>query len=170
MLNIYNIEKSNSVNGNGERFVIWVQGCDLGCKGCWNRDSWSFEKRILKSVDEVFEEILAQPNLDGVTFTGGEPFLQESELTKIAKRVKAKTNLSIQVFTGFRLEEIAGSPLLKEIDTLVAGRYGEEQKVYNFSDTIWEFDNESVEVEICEDGSLVVTGYPQDEFLKDLKI
>lgn len=38
------------------------------------------------------------------------------------------------------------------------------------SDTIWEFDNESVEVEICEDGSLVVTGYPQDEFLKDLKI
>lgn len=133
MLNIYNIEKSNSVNGNGERFVIWVQGCDLGCKGCWNRDSWSFEKRILKSADEVFEEILAQPNLDGVTFTGGEPFLQESELTKIAKRVKAKTNLNIQVFTGFRLEEIAGSPLLKEIDTLVAGRYGEEQRVYNFS-------------------------------------
>lgn len=170
MLNIYNIEKSNYVNGNGNRFVIWVQGCDLGCKGCWNQESWSFEPKILKSTDEIFKEILNQPNLDGVTFTGGEPFLQDNELTELAKRIKGETNLTIQVFTGFKLEEIKTSPLLEEIDILVSGRYGYQQKVYTFSDSIWEYDNESIEIDICEDGHLIVTGYPEDDFLKDLRV
>jgi anaerobic ribonucleoside-triphosphate reductase activating protein len=169
MLNLYNIEKSNFVNGSGKRFVIWVQGCSLGCRGCWNQDSWSFEPNILKSCDEIFGEIVAQPHLDGVTFTGGEPFLQQIKLAKLAKMIKSKTNLNIQVFTGFRLEEIKDSPLLDEVDIVVAGRYGQKQRVYSFSDASWEFDNESVEILIERDGSLNITGYPQDEFLEELR-
>jgi len=169
MLNIYNIKKSNFVNGRGNRYVIWLQGCNLGCKGCWNRDSWSFEDNILMSCDELFEDIIKQKAIEGVTFSGGEPFLQDEKLSQLAKKIKSQTKLSIYVFSGFRLEEIKESPLLKYIDTLVAGRYGEQQIVYNFDKDIWKFDNESIEVEICENGELVVTGYPSDTFLEDLK-
>ena len=34
------IEHSCSIYGPNSRTVVWVQGCNLGCKGCWNKDLW----------------------------------------------------------------------------------------------------------------------------------
>ena len=42
----------SAANGPGERFVLWVQGCPLACPGCWNPDTWAFERRDLRSVEE----------------------------------------------------------------------------------------------------------------------
>ena len=134
MLNIYHIETSNHVNGHGNRFVLWLQGCDLGCQGCWNKETWSFEKNILKSVEEVFSEIRKSKNLDGVTFSGGEPFLQAGELSKLAKKIKTYTNLSLQIFTGFELDELRDQnqkELLEYTDVLVAGRFDSTKKNNN---------------------------------------
>ena len=33
--------ESSQVNGPGRRAVIWVQGCSLGCTGCFNKRSHS---------------------------------------------------------------------------------------------------------------------------------
>jgi anaerobic ribonucleoside-triphosphate reductase activating protein len=161
MIDIYRIEKSNYVNGDDNRFVVWVQGCDLGCKGCWNSETWEFKKRNLFSAEDIFKQI--PKNCEGVTFTGGEPFQQDLELLELAKMVKSR-KLSLQVFTGFRLSEIENSPLLKYVDVLVSGRYGEEQKIYGN----WEFQRD-VEVDIDIDGNLTITGYPENSFLKGLK-
>ncbi|EJF06045.1 organic radical activating enzyme [Thiovulum sp. ES] len=161
MLNIYNIEKSNFVNGEGDRFVVWVQGCDLGCVGCWNSETWDKNPKNLMSADEVFSQI--PQNCDGVTFTGGEPFQQEEALLELAKLVKSR-GFHLQVFTGYRLDEIENSPLLKFADVLVSGRYGEEQKIYGD----WNFERE-IEVDISESGELTITGYPKDKFIKGLK-
>lgn len=165
MINIYHIEKSNLVNGNGNRFVVWVQGCSLGCPGCWNVETWDSSPNILLSADDIFSQI--PENCEGVTFTGGEPFQQDRELVPLAKLVKER-GLSLQVFTGYRLDEVENSPLLPYVDILVAGRYGEEQKIYNFGLDSWEFDRD-IEVDIDEDGNLTITGYPSNKFLKDLK-
>ena len=175
MLNIYHIEKFNYVNGNGCRYVLWLQGCNLGCKGCWNKETWSFEENILKSVDEVFEKIKEiKDKIDGVTFTGGEPMLQAKELIKLAKKIK-KINLSIQIFTGFELEELNNEQkeLLKYTDVLVAGRFDEtkennNQKVYCFNEE-WIFNNSDVEIDILDDGTIKLTGYPTNNLIKEIK-
>ena len=180
MLNIYHIETSNYVNGNGNRYVLWLQGCDLGCIGCWNQQTWSFEDNIVKSVDEVFEEILdLKDTLDGVTFSGGEPFLQASELSLLAEKIKKHTELTIQIFSGFEYEELLKSEdkkLLSYIDVLVAGRFDEtkennNQKVYilNDSNDLWEFDNGNVEIEIDDNSTIKITGYPTDSLIHEIK-
>jgi anaerobic ribonucleoside-triphosphate reductase activating protein len=161
MINVFAIEKSNFVNGDGNRFVLWVQGCSLGCVGCWNGETWDKNPKNLMSSEKIFSQI--PKNCEGVTFTGGEPFEQDLELLELAKLIKSK-GLHLQVFTGFRLEEIENSPLLEFVDVLVSGRYGEEQKIYGN----WDFQRE-IEVDISENGELTLTGYPKDKFIKDLK-
>jgi len=165
VINVHTFEKANYVNGNGKRFVLWVQGCDLACKGCWNSETWDKSPKNLISAEELFSEIPS--DCEGVTFTGGEPFQQDLELVKLAQLVK-DANLSLQIFTGYRLDEVKNSPLLKYVDILVTGRYGEEQKIYSFSEESWDFQRD-IEVDIDEDGNLTVTGYPKDIFLKGLK-
>lgn len=180
MLNIYNIEKSNYVNGNGCRYVIWLQGCNLSCPSCWNKQTWNFKEKLIKSVDEVFFEILdLKDKIEGVTFSGGEPFLQAKELSILAKKIKKETNLSIQIFTGFEKNELIKEDhlnLLKYTDILISGRFDENiknnnQTLYllnNLTD-IWEFNNTDVEIDIDDDLNIKITGYPTNELIKEIK-
>ncbi len=180
MLNIYNIEKFNYVNGNGCRYVLWLQGCDLACHSCWNKQTWSFNEKTLLSVDEIFSQILNIKNkIDGVTFSGGEPFLQSKDLSLLAKKIKNETNLSLQIFTGFEKDELINEDqknLLKYTDILISGRFDENiennnQKLYllNNQTDIWEFNNSDVEIEIDDDLNIKITGYPTNELIKELK-
>ena len=180
MLNIYHIETANHVNGNGCRYVLWLQGCDLGCVGCWNQQTWSFEDKTLLTVEEVFAQISSlEHKLDGVTFSGGEPFLQSLELSQLAKRIKDNTTLDLQVFTGFdkdELTETAQSDLLRYTDILVAGRYdhnkeNNNQTVYVLNDKVdvWQFNNSDVEIEIDDDLNMKITGYPTNELIKEIE-
>lgn len=180
MLNISNIETLNYVNGNGCRYVLWVQGCDLACIGCWNQHTWSFEEKMLKSVDEVFTQIKSlEDTLDGVTFTGGEPFLQASELSKLSLLIKENTSLDIQIFSGFSKEELvedAQKELLTHTDILVAGRYdssenNNNQTTYILNDNVksWDFNNSDVEINIDENGNIKLTGYPTNKLIDEIK-
>ena len=84
MINVNHIETGSYVNGTGKRFVLWVQGCGFHCKGCGNPDTWSFDENKYYSVQELLSMIIKDSSLDGVTFSGGEPFLQAEELSKLA--------------------------------------------------------------------------------------
>lgn len=180
MLNISNIETLNYVNGNGCRYVLWLQGCDLGCVGCWNKHTWSFEDKILKSTDEIYNQIKSLENkLEGVTFTGGEPFLQSEELSTLAQLIKKNTQLDIQIFSGFgknELNTLAQKELLKYTDILIAGRYdntkiNNNQTVYNFNDDVdnWKFNNSDVEIDIDINGNITMTGYPTNKLINEIK-
>jgi len=179
MLNIYNIETSNYVNGNGCRYVLWVQGCDLACSGCWNQQTWSFEEKSLMSVDKIFKEIKSIENkIDGVTFTGGEPFLQAHQLVKLARLIKENTKLNIQIFTGFNNEELIEEEKLKLLeytDVLVAGRYdntkeNNNQMVHMLNPNIepWTFNNSDIEINI-NDFEINFTGYPTNSLIDKIK-
>jgi anaerobic ribonucleoside-triphosphate reductase activating protein len=180
MLNIHHIETANFVNGDGLRYVLWLQGCNLACDGCWNREMWSFKDKILKNVDEVFQEIVSTPNLDGVTFTGGEPFLQAEELSKLAEKVKLETDLTIQVFTGFEIEELTSTHqkrVLEFTDVLVSGRFdstkeNNNQKVKHLNSDvdIWNFNNSDIQIDIDHNGNLQITGYPIDSFIENVSV
>lgn len=129
-LNLARTLPRSAANGPGERFVVWVQGCPLHCPGCWNPDTWSSARRIVREVDDLVAEILATPGIDGVTFTGGEPFAQSRALAKLGRTVSA-AGLSVFVFTGYELHELETAEqrsLLDTTDALVTGRYLEAER------------------------------------------
>lgn len=181
-LNIMGYVDESEVNGPGSRAVVWVQGCLRECPGCFNPDSWSFEINELISVDALAERILSNPNNEGVTFSGGEPFWQAPALAALARQVKA-AGLSVMSFTGFTLEQLqddyapAGAQeLLEQLDILIDGPYIESLAIHSpdcpvssrnqrvhifnpaFKDRItWASDQ--LEIHILKDGRRIFTGY-----------
>lgn len=123
---------SSRANGPGSRAVIWVQGCSLGCRGCFNPEMHSITGGHDVVVDDLFEQIVALGDaIEGITISGGEPFQQRESLLALLRRVKKETQLSTLVFTGYSWDEIKALlerealPML--VDVLVAGRYEQAQ-------------------------------------------
>ena len=176
-LNIWQTQSHNYVNGPGCRFVIWVQGCHLACPDCWNKHTWSFQKKKLIEADALFAEISQAPAISGVTLTGGEPFVQAKNLLYLASRIKNELNLNLQIFTGYELDELKNRyqrSLLEIADVVVSGRFdpakpNNNQKVSNLHELQWEFNNTDVEIEVDSKGDLVVTGYPPDNLILQIK-
>lgn len=91
------------VDGPGIRFTIFTQGCPHHCEGCHNPQTHDFNGGKVVSTDEILEDILRNPLLDGVTFSGGDPFCQAKPLVEIAEKVKEK-GLDIITYTGYTWE------------------------------------------------------------------
>ena len=95
--------------------------------GCHNPKSHDVHGGYLANIQDILHEIDANPLLDGVTFSGGEPFLQADEFVKLAYELK-KRNLNIIVYSGYTFEEImqlgkSSYELLSLCDTLIDGRF-----------------------------------------------
>ena len=133
VIRVCGIEPESIVDGPGFRYVLFVQGCPHHCHGCHNPESWAFDAGVEMTVDEVFEQIKENPNLRGVTFSGGEPFEQADALLELAGLVKAE-GLTLMSYSGYTLEELQGKndpatdELLGMIDMLVDGRYVEAER------------------------------------------
>ena len=177
LINIWEVQSHNYVNGPGCRFVIWVQGCPLACPECWNKHTWTSKKRNLVSVERLFDQIAETEGISGVTFSGGEPFAQAKSLSELAQMVKNDLGLNLQIFTGYEIDELKGrhqKALLDLADVIVAGRFDpsvtdNNQKVYQKEDVKWKFNNTNVEVEVDSRGNLIVTGYPSDGLIRQIQ-
>ena len=122
------------VDGPGIRFTIFVQGCPHNCKGCHNPQTHDFNGGIIISTEVLLEKIKGNPLLDGVTFSGGEPFCQAQALASLGKEIK-KLGLNIVTYTGYTFEKLFESrdqnnwdELLKVTDILIYGPFILEQK------------------------------------------
>lgn len=133
MLKIGKFLISNYVNGPGRRFVIWFQGCPIRCKGCFNPEFWDEDGGISMSVEELISEIKFHKEIEGVTFTGGEPLVQGEDLLSLSKLIKSM-GLSIVCYTGYLLEDILADKvpkakdILSYVDILIDGPYVEAEK------------------------------------------
>ena len=106
---VHSVLSRSAVNGPGERAVVWLQGCDLRCRGCFNPASHPFDGDRDKLVEEIGEWILACDGIEGVTFSGGEPFQQADDLRRLCEYIKlGRPDLSIGAFSGYMLEELVG--------------------------------------------------------------
>ncbi|SMC70878.1 4Fe-4S single cluster domain-containing protein [Sporomusa malonica] len=120
------------VNGPGLRAVVWVQGCPRRCQGCFNQDMLEFKDNQVVSAEELASSILAIQGINGVTFSGGEPFAQADSIAELAEYL-AIQGLTITIFTGYTYQELkaAANPgwnrLLAVADLLVAGPYVKER-------------------------------------------
>ncbi len=130
MLRLFGEVTESITDGPGLRYVVFTQGCPHYCPGCHNPESHSFTDGYLVEEQKVIEEILKNPLLDGVTLSGGEPFMQAPELARVAKAVKEK-NLSVIVYSGYTFEELMAlskerkgyTELLSYTDVLIDGRF-----------------------------------------------
>ena len=136
-LRVFGTANDSIVDGPGLRFSLFVQGCIHNCKGCHNPESHKLDGGTLQDTDEIFKQIQKNPLLDGVTFSGGEPFLQAKALSELAKKIK-DAGLNLYVYTGFTFEELLSGAnaencwgeLLKYTDFLVDGKFEEDKKHY----------------------------------------
>ena len=116
------------VDGKGLRFTLFAQGCIHRCEGCHNPQTHDPEGGTEMSVDEIVEIIMKNPLTDGVTFSGGEPFLQPQDCAKIAREVKAE-GLNVWAYTGFIFEDLLSDekPAVREFlalcDVLIDGPF-----------------------------------------------
>ena len=139
-LKIAGLVNDSIVDGPGIRYTVFVQGCPHHCKGCHNPQTWDFSGGKFMSAEEIFENIKKNPLLDGVTFSGGEPFCQCAALCELADMIISyrENKLNIMAYTGYEFEyllENADSKngylkLLKRLDYLVDGPFVEAKKSY----------------------------------------
>ena len=119
----------DQVLGPGRRFVVWVQGCPLRCEGCVSPQWLSFQGGTPRDVAELAEEIVGEHQLDGLTFSGGEPFAQADQVADLIRLVRLRRDLSAVSYSGFTLEMLRRSKtaghgrLLAELDLLIDGPY-----------------------------------------------
>jgi anaerobic ribonucleoside-triphosphate reductase activating protein len=138
-LRIFERRSPIKVLGPYERAVIWVQGCDFGCKDCIVPESWDQDVAEAVDISELVTWILDQPNIEGITLSGGEPMLQAEALSILIDALREVKDLGVVCYTGYRLEQlkkldnILQNNLLKKIDLLIDGVYVENLQ----GDLLW---------------------------------
>lgn len=175
---IHAIITHSRVNGPGVRSVVYFQGCDLGCAGCWNPATHAFVGAE-RSIDDVATQILGVVGIDGVTFSGGEPMQQASALFALISILKARRpDLSIGMYSGYTERELNASAIWRAVcehlDFAVLGRFvaakpsslplrtSANQILRLFSGRYREedFQPQECEVQISRDGLIQITGFP----------
>lgn len=127
-MNIQYIEKESIMNGDGNRCVVWVSGCEHHCPFCQNPETWDPNGGHLYSHEDQkqIEESLNNPYIRGVTFSGGDPLMPcnregVKEIITFIKSYYPEKN--IWLYTGYSWEEIKDIDFIKDIDVLVDGKF-----------------------------------------------
>lgn len=189
-LRIHRFLPSTQVEGPGTRAMLQVQGCPIHCPGCAVPFTWPDNGGILVEVEELAERIFQGPEVEGITFLGGEPFAQAGELAKLGRMLK-REGLSVMTFTGYLLEGLKESgnqgvlELLGVTDFLVDGPFKRElldtsrpwvgsfnqryhfltDRYVSFRDRLVDIPNR-LEVRLAPDGRVTVNGLAE---VKDLE-
>lgn len=124
----HNITKDDMLNGDGLRVVLWVSGCEHGCKECHNQITWNPNDGLDfddNAKQEIFD-LLDKDYISGITFSGGDPlFLGNREtIGEFIKEIKEKyPHKTIWLYTGYTFEQIKDLDLINDIDVLVDGKF-----------------------------------------------
>jgi anaerobic ribonucleoside-triphosphate reductase activating protein len=126
VLRIHAIEPRSRANGPGARFVVWLQGCTLGCPGCFNPATHEPAGGREVSVAELAAQLARARDIEGLSLSGGEPLQQPAAAAALLDAARA-LGLSTLAFSGYTLDEIRALPggpaVLARLDVLIDGRY-----------------------------------------------
>ena len=182
-LHIAGFAVDSRVNGPGRRVVVWVQGCSLGCTGCFNPDTHPENGGEQITAAALADRIVEarRPETVGVTISGGEPFQQAHAVAAVLDAVGERWSRATRfAFTGYRLETLrsAAAPpgsqaLLARLDYLVDGRFdprrpsqrpwrgSANQRLWNLGEQpLPDPTRAEAELHISDAGQVLLSGHP----------
>lgn len=113
--------------GIGKRVGVWLQGCNLKCKGCLATHTWEVSGKYERSVASAVEEILTYKDRgpEGITISGGEPFNQPDSLNKLLLLLRTAGFRDIMVYSGYSYPYLNKKwpGIIRLIDVLIEGRF-----------------------------------------------
>ena len=125
-MRIAGIVNDSIVDGPGLRLAIFAQGCPHHCPGCHNPESHDFAGGSDMDTEKIIARMDANPLLDGITLTGGEPFEQPDACRSLADAAHAR-GLNVWAYSGYTFEQLCAVPekrrLLEACDVLVDGPF-----------------------------------------------
>ena len=142
-MNYGEIKDCDIANGEGTRVSLFVSGCTIHCKGCFQPQTWDFcyGREFTRETEDYILELLKPWYIHGLTILGGEPFEPENQrvLVKFMHRVKETyPEKNIWCFSGFTLDLLKkdGShprcevtdEMLSLVDVLIDGPFIESLK------------------------------------------
>ena len=130
-MRIAGIVNDSIVDGPGLRLAIFAQGCPHHCPGCHNPESQDFAGGSDMDTEKIIARMDANPLLDGITLTGGEPFEQPDACRILADAAHAR-GLNVWAYSGYTFEQLCAVPekrrLLEACDVLVDGPFLLEER------------------------------------------
>lgn len=136
-------------NGNSVGMSLFVSGCPIHCKDCFNKETWDFNygKEWTKEVEDKFLNLVGRDYIKRVSFLGGSPLCDDNVLAvnKIICRIRERyPDKQIWVYTGYTWEsinrgitldnpeitaaDVFRADILENIDVLVDGPFECEKR------------------------------------------
>jgi anaerobic ribonucleoside-triphosphate reductase activating protein len=176
--------RSSKALGPGSRAVLWLMGCNQRCRGCISPEWQLHEPAHWVDIETMTHELLIDnPDVRGITISGGEPMLQASATTTMLRHARQYRDIDVLVYSGYMLDQLLVSSMagvqefLDEIDVLIDGPYRQDlavkgqlfgssnQRIHFLSDRIkprevtdWEH---RLELHVT-DGQAMMVGIPDD--------
>ena len=137
-IRLHGLERESIVDGIGYRTAIFTQGCPHRCEGCHNPQTHNPAGGAVWALEDVETAFTGNPLLDGITLSGGEPFIQPAACAQLARRAHAR-GLTVWTYSGYTLEQLCelakadadADALLQETDVLVDGPFLIAQRSLN---------------------------------------
>lgn len=133
-MNYGQIRKYDIANGPGIRTSIFVTGCSINCKNCFNKDyqDFSFGNKWTDQTTAEVIDYLKSDQVSGLTILGGEPFENTSGLIDLLTDVEKEVDKPIWIYSGYTFDDLIKNDLSKKllemVDILVDGPFIEEEK------------------------------------------
>ena len=132
-MNYAGIIYNDIANGPGVRVSLFVSGCRNHCPGCFNPETWDFDygDPFTAETEAEIVDALRPSWIQGLSILGGDPMEPENQevLIPFVRRLRAEfPTKDIWLYTGYRLEDVSGSPMLPYVDVIVDGPFLIDQK------------------------------------------
>lgn len=135
IIRLSGVIKNSIVDGPGFRLTVFCQGCPHHCEGCHNEKTWDFDGGFDGKVEKIINVAKSLPLLQGLTFSGGEPFCQAEAFAELG-RLAHENGYNVVTYTGYTYEKLLEGAdkhpewmdLLKQTDYLIDGRFILDEK------------------------------------------
>ena len=133
------IKDNDIANGIGITLSVWTQGCPHRCKGCFNKETWTFNEGNEFTNDDLNYII---SNIDSfnvkrnLSILGGEPLCPENVegvINLCREFKKVYPDKLIYLWTGYTIEEFnkLQKQVLEYVDFIIDGKFEEAKKNLN---------------------------------------
>ena len=132
------MRKMDISNGEGVGTALFVQGCSIRCKGCFNSVAWDFNggKEWTEEVKNEFLKLASKPYVTRISILGGCPLAAENreDVLKLIKEIRdLYPDKKIWLFSGYVWENIFSSldgreKVVELCDVLIDGPFEEDKK------------------------------------------